>query len=734
MSTPEKSEPPANEPLETEVKSLTVALKNLYLDPNNYRFIDAQEYKHVGDDKLIDADVQRRTTVFILGEKQENVRDLLDSFHKNGWLPVDQIQVRKISKGKYLVVEGNRRVATLKFLERRYQDSAVDLGKLATSIFEAVPVNSYPFADDAHHLVLMGLKHISGNKKWPAINQAKLMKALQEQHGMASDDVCKAIGVSKREFNLSLRTLALAKFYEESDYGDQFRPEKYNIFREVLNSPSLRDWIEWDDTTKAAKNNSNIARLFSLVSTEAEPEGEEETGDRVREPAITTGSQMRELGKIVNDPKAVAILERTRSLAQATLGSDVLATNGIKRALSLLEDQANVLFTHVRHVNGEDLGEAEAIARKLQGLAVAKNQRPDVTFVDDGVDRAPYNVILRRHFSSITVDRYKGLSNVTFSDFRRINLFAGMNNAGKTSVLEAIYLLTQQNEVRALLEVITRRGKVGKSAEPKWLLQQVPDGSRIHGVFDDIPDSRTDLQVDIHPDSSDVEDKTYYRGTIAIQAKFSGREQSSETHIFDNKDRRTAYNGNLVLCRAVLSSPFSMHDPDVLVKLYDRSVEKKSKERIVAFLRDKVDSGILDIELTSDDKRFRVPHRDFPLSPDLTQFGEGLQRIFHIALLFAYAENGVVLVDELENAIHTTLLLDFTRFLQDLAVEFNVQLFLTSHSKECIDAFVQNGYRLEDVSAYSLARRGTETVCFHRNGEQMSELLDLGDFDIRRMR
>jgi AAA15 family ATPase/GTPase len=118
----------------------------------------------------------------------------------------------------------------------------------------------------------------------------------------------------------------------------------------------------------------------------------------------------------------------------------------------------------------------------------------------------------------------------------------------------------------------------------------------------------------------------------------------------------------------------------------------------------------------------------------LTQFGDGLQRIFHIALLFAYAENGIVLVDELENAIHTTLLSDFTRLLQDLAVEFNVQLFLTSHSKECLDAFIRNRYHLEDVSACSLARRPEGVVSFHRTGEQMDELLDLGDVDIRRSR
>ena len=56
---------------------------------------------------------------------------------------------------------------------------------------------------------------------------------------------------------------------------------------------------------------------------------------------------------------------------------------------------------------------------------------------------------------------------------------------------------------------------------------------------------------------------------------------------------------------------------------------------------------------------------------------------------------GVLLVDEFENAIHTELLMEFTRLVQDLAVQLNVQVFLSTHSKEAIDAFVLNGYRTD---------------------------------------
>ncbi len=74
-------------------------------------------------------------------------------------------------------------------------------------------------------------------------------------------------------------------------------------------------------------------------------------------------------------------------------------------------------------------------------------------------------------------------------------------------------------------------------------------------------------------------------------------------------------------------------------------------------------------------------------NPDLTMFGEGLQRIFKIGLLFAGAKNGVVIIDEFENAIHASLLSNVVVLLHELAIQFNAQVFISSHSKECIDAF-----------------------------------------------
>ena len=84
----------------------SVSLGRLYLDPNNFRFVDHTEYRPVPPERVFDPDVQRRTTSFVLGRQLENVRDLIASIKANGWLDIDPILVQRTEAGRFLVVEG----------------------------------------------------------------------------------------------------------------------------------------------------------------------------------------------------------------------------------------------------------------------------------------------------------------------------------------------------------------------------------------------------------------------------------------------------------------------------------------------------------------------------------------------------------------------------------------------------------------------------------------------------
>ncbi len=734
-------------------KRRSVSLKHLYLDPNNFRFVDHPDYRPVPPEHVFDADVQRRTTGFVLGRGQERVRDLVASIKANGWLDIDPVLVQRTEAGRFLVVEGNRRVATLKHLQRRHEEDAIDLGKLDGKVFSALPVVLHQDAGDRDRLVMMGLHHISGKQRWPAVNRALAMERLLPHFDGDADAVCRALGVSKREFNLSVRTLALVGAYRASDYGDQFQSEKYNLFREVLKNEAMRDWLGWDHETRAASNRSNVDRLFSWMSREAEPDEGEEDGQDVDvrstpDPVITTGGHVRELAKLVADPQAVKSLDETRSLQAATLSSDLLVKSEIDGAFKSCDRGIQKLDGKVGELDPGQLDRVEQLVGRLQGIALARKRRPPAA--GPRLPWQPFNEITRSRFSTVHVERYRGVDGLVLEAPGRVNLIVGVNNAGKTSLLEAIYLLAHQNDERALLDAIRWRGRVEGEPDPQWLVEQLPRAARIKGRFDQVPDAVASVEFDVADEPGpDVEDQTSFFAKLAIEASYGEHAQSTDVVFFGDRPRRTSFQGQHWLCRSAFTSPFSANRPDTLARCNKESLEAGTKQRIIDFIRDHVDPGVRNIELGDRFNRFLVPHDDFEKAPDLAvsgegmrrvkapdlaMFGEGLRRVFEIGLLFAGVRGGVLLIDEFENAIHTELLVEFTRLVQGLAAALGVQVFLSTHSKEAIDAFLLNGHGIEDVVGYALNRTDDAAQVRRYDGRKLRRLHEAVDFDLRSVR
>jgi len=203
--------------------------------------------------------------------------------------------------------------------------------------------------------------------------------------------------------------------------------------------------------------------------------------------------------------------------------------------------------------------------------------------------------------------------------------------------------------------------------------------------------------------------------------------------LFNDRPRRTRFDGQRWLCRSELTSPFSANRPDTLARCNERSLKTGTKERIVRFIQKQVDSGLKNIELADRFNRFLVSHDGFETAPDLSSFGAGVRRVFELGLLFAGARGGVLLIDEFESAIHTELLADFARFAHELATDHNVQVFLSTHSKETVDAFILND-NTKDIVGYALNRAAADKKVKRYDGERLRKLHEAVDFDLRRVR
>jgi len=66
--------------------------------------------------------------------------------------------------------------------------------------------------------------------------------------------------------------------------------------------------------------------------------------------------------------------------------------------------------------------------------------------------------------------------------------------------------------------------------------------------------------------------------------------------------------------------------------------------------------------------------------------GEGLVRLLSIILAIAQAQGGTILIDEIENGLHYSVMTDVWKAIADAARRADAQIFATTHSQECIRA------------------------------------------------
>lgn len=699
-------------------------IDRLMLDANNYRFIDNKEYRAVAENEISDKRIQDRTYNLLVGKNEENISDLITSFKANGVLKLDPIQVKELPDSNFLVIEGNRRTAALKFLYEQFKRSN-DVGKLTESDFKSVELVLISDESPVQHLITMGLHHISGKKKWSPVNQAQLIQDLRYKHNLSEEDICNSLAINKHNLRRSLRILSLIERYKQSDYGDQFQTNMFSVFEEVIKNVKMKTWLGWNDAGMSPTNIENEEKLFSWISKD-EREEEDELGNEqeiILEPIITKSHEIRELSKFINEPKAVEQMEESRSIASGFVLSDAVGESRLKNALEMIQREVNSAFQFSEFMNESDYTIVGKLRDKLDKL-LPTNSSVKLSESDASI----YFNLVTSHFTSVSIIQYRKLFDIQIENLRRVNIFAGGNNVGKTSLLELFYLFTRLNSFKSIIELERFRGRFYQDFPTKWFNKIFVDHISVEAEFNNISCS---LNINKFETTESI-DKSHYLNSISTEANVNGDTFTSTIHLFDNKDPEFYYEKSQFLCQATFSSPYR-YDGQLLKKAHAKAIQEKYFGDIMLFINQNLDSSIEKIEMISIDNesRFMVSSLNNDMAIDITKYGEGLQRVFEIALLMGYSKNGIICIDELDSAIHKNLLVKFTEFIQSLAKKFNVQVFLSTHSKECIDAFVENEYPDDELMAFALTESNGKIVSKFLEGNKLKQLVETINIDIR---
>lgn len=371
-----------------------------------------------------------------------------------------------------------------------------------------------------------------------------------------------------------------------------------------------------------------------------------------------------------------------------------------------------------------------------------------------------------KHIDEFTIHRFRGMREARFEKLGQINLLVGGNNSGKTSVLEALSVFCDPfnpgrwSNVASARESreLSPRFSLSLSDRLLWLFPQeglFPDESLFpqHSLFPQENENELLLSasgayylknVSAHyerfsevikeripryvvgedlgrRDDLSYEEREREVEGVKIEVGVSFRKNANKlpeellTTTFKFQDYGVLPRGNT---REISSLPVrSIHgcshrSSGVSSILWTDVIYADAKLQTIKHLQ-LFDPDIQDVDIISPSERassISIKHRKLGRAP-LSAFGDGLRRVFTLASAIPGAKDGLLLIDELEIAVHTRMLEKTFNWLVEFCRQYNVQLFATTHSLEAIDAIIDACKDKEiDLVAYRLQQSDTQTT------------------------
>lgn len=337
---------------------------------------------------------------------------------------------------------------------------------------------------------------------------------------------------------------------------------------------------------------------------------------------------------------------------------------------------------------------------------------------------------------------YRGLKDLRLKDLKKVNVLAGPNNCGKTSILEAIILAGLFDDLELLSDALTSR--YYKFSPEFFVSMFATGGEPVISLKSKFGSDSRDLHTQITYEKSQIIEKDtsegirnvfqldfeyFYSGEEAAHDYYRLRFEDFEDHykVGVGRDRKNKLEIQ-VPCKYISSSRFDRTER--FLKDVDTVLNQNLRQELIEILQI-FDERITNFEIVGSKRVIKLfKEGKEPLT--LYDYGNGMYKAFYIAVAALLARNGILLVDEVEAGIHNKALEYFIRKLLFVCEKNNVQLFLTTHSLETIDVLLEDCRdTLDDVAFYHIRNSEEQSVTKRYSGKKLLDLRTEIGFDIR---
>lgn len=314
------------------------------------------------------------------------------------------------------------------------------------------------------------------------------------------------------------------------------------------------------------------------------------------------------------------------------------------------------------------------------------------------------------HFiEQIVIEKFKSIRHLQLSGLKRINLFIGRPNVGKSNILEALslfgisYVLSGTKLLTEIIRLENYRelffdGDISKGLAIGYVRKDVGI-KECHISF-----NKNNAGIDISIRDRKSKDNNIinrYGGTVTGDLKFRLKADSN-SHIFDkNVPKRYVFSNTAVLKEvnsAFLQPPFGgnlLHVLELnleLRKMYSQWFRQYGLRLVL----DTASQSLKVQKEKGDDEVFQLPY---------SSVADTLQRIIFYKTAVASNENSVLLFEEPEAHAFPPYIVEFT---QEVIQSLTNQFFIVTHSPLIVEEFLTNA--IDDLGIFNVDFKDGQTV------------------------
>lgn len=357
--------------------------------------------------------------------------------------------------------------------------------------------------------------------------------------------------------------------------------------------------------------------------------------------------------------------------------------------------------------------------------------------------------------NSFNIDGFRGIRDLSVNNLNSVNLIVGDNNSGKTSVLEALLLLSNPGELSNLFRVARYRdsilipSSISLYENVLCLFPQTQDhlSLGVSAQFDHSPISchitceQRRIMLDADEEENSLRHSALSGPNEADQIQGSinyvmGKQTGTTPFQINtySKSYGASISKNRTLKMAYIS-PFEHLRGNIISQI----IRNEEYKEICIKALQLFDPDIVDILVLNSTVSIRgvdyIRHKKLGIMP-LTTFGDGIKKVLVLANAIVQAANGILFIDEVETAIHKKYYDEIFRFIVKACKAFNVQLFVTTHSIEAVDGLLSTqDYPIQtvmdDISVITIKKANGKSYSRVLSGREVANNRESFGFEVR---